>query len=57
MMNHMENHSLVSRLIGGPEMSELPSVPDDSMESLRFDDGNVNDNDTNQGFDWLNKEK
>ena len=25
--------------------------------SLRFDDGNVNDNVTNQWFDWLNEEK
>ena len=25
--------------------------------SLRFDDGNVNDNATNQWFDWLNQEK
>ena len=25
--------------------------------SLRFDDGNVNDNATNQWFDWLNEEK
>ena len=27
------------------------------LASLRFDDGNVNDNTTNQWFDWLNKEK
>ena len=27
------------------------------LGSLRFDDGNVNDNATNQWFDWLNKEK
>ena len=26
-------------------------------ESNRFDDGNVNDNATNQLFDWLNEEK
>ena len=25
--------------------------------SLRFDEGNVNDNTTNQWFDWLNEEK
>ena len=25
-------------------MSELPTVPDDSRGSVRFDDGNVNDN-------------
>ena len=26
------------------------------LGSLRFDDGNVNDNATNQWFDWLNEE-
>ena len=30
--NHMENHSLDSRLIGGLKMSELSSVPDNSMQ-------------------------
>ena len=28
-----------------------------SLGSLRFDDGNVNDNATSQWFDWLNEEK
>ena len=28
-----------------------------SLGSLRSDDGNVNDNATNQWFDWLNEEK
>ena len=27
------------------------------LGSLRSDDGNVNDNATNQWFDWLNEEK
>ena len=27
------------------------------LGSLRFDDGNINDNATNQWFDWLNEEK
>ena len=29
----------------------------DNIGNLRFDDGNVNDNATNQWFDWLNEEK
>ena len=29
----------------------------DSIGSLRFHDGNVNENATNQWFDWLNAEK
>ena len=28
-----------------------------TLESLRFDGGNRNDNVTNQWFDWLNEEK
>ena len=28
-----------------------------SLGSLRSNDGNVNDNATNQWFDWLNEEK
>ena len=27
------------------------------LASLRFDDGSINDNATNQLFDWLNEEK
>ena len=27
------------------------------LKNLRFDDGNVNANATNQRFDWLNEEK
>ena len=27
------------------------------LGNLRFDDGNINDNATNQLFDWLNEEK
>ena len=27
------------------------------INNLRFDDGNVNDNATNQWFDWSNEEK
>ena len=38
-------------------LEQIRAVLCKTTESLRFDDGNVNDNATNQWFDWLNEEK
>ena len=37
--------------------SQMQLPAKSSLGSLRFDDGNVNDNATNQWFDWLNEEE
>ena len=40
-----------------PKKNSVVFPPDHLLGSLRFDDGNVNDNATNQWFHWLNEEK
>ena len=39
------------------EWKVFAAVYSDTLESSRNDDGNINDNPTNQCFDWLDKEK
>ena len=39
------------------QSSEVCNAKEAQIGNLRFDDGNVNDNATNQWFDWLNEEK